>query len=109
MAKNIGNSDNFKQVVKRICKINNIPPQKPKFEVIDNLMVISIKNHLKDGVDLDCFNILNLIYRIIGPLGIRFNQQMYLYPNSERLARVTVSFKKEDYDDLNIKMKEFCE
>ncbi|TCN22613.1 hypothetical protein EV146_11098 [Mesobacillus foraminis] len=22
-------------------------------------MVISIKNHLKDGVDLDCFNILN--------------------------------------------------
>ena len=31
-------------------------------------MVISIKNHLKDGVDLDCFNILNLIYRKIGPL-----------------------------------------
>lgn len=29
-------------------------------------MVISIKNHLKDGVDLDCFNILNLIYRTIG-------------------------------------------
>ncbi|MBT2632476.1 hypothetical protein J7E76_25865 [Bacillus sp. ISL-101] len=109
MAKNIGNSDNFKQVVKRICKIKNINPQKPKFEVIDNLMVISIKNHLKDGVDLDCFNILNLIYGIIGPLGIRFNQQMYLYPNSERLARVTVSFKKEDYDDLNRKMKEFCE
>ncbi|SIR86021.1 hypothetical protein SAMN05878482_106227 [Peribacillus simplex] len=31
-------------------------------------MVISIKNHLKDGVDLDYFNILNLIYRTIGPL-----------------------------------------
>ena len=31
-------------------------------------MVISIKNHLKDGVDLDCFNILNPIYRTIGPL-----------------------------------------
>ncbi|WP_260288756.1 hypothetical protein [Peribacillus aracenensis] len=108
MAKNIGD-DFFKQVVKRICEIKNIHPQKPKFEVIDNLMVISIKNHLKDGVDLDCFNILNLIYGIIGPLGIRFNQQMYLYPNSERLARVTVSFKKEDYDDLNRKMKEFCE
>lgn len=108
-SENIGESDVFKQVVKRICKINNIPPRKPKFEVIDNLMVISIKNHLKDGVDLDCFNILNLIYRINGPLGIRFNQQMYLYPNSERLARVTLSFKKEDYDTLNSKMKEFCE
>ncbi|MGI8387792.1 hypothetical protein ACRX5O_24910, partial [Robertmurraya sp. P23] len=38
---------------------NNISPQKPKFENIENVMVISIKNHLKDGVDLDCFNILN--------------------------------------------------
>ncbi|WP_066073158.1 hypothetical protein [Neobacillus soli] len=71
MAKNIGDSDIFKQVVKRLCEIYNIPPQKPKFGVIDNLMVISIKNHLKDGVDLDCFNILNLIYQIIEPLGIR--------------------------------------
>lgn len=76
---------------------------KPKFEVIDILMVISVKNHLKDGINLDCFNILNLIYRIIGPLGIRFNQQIYLFPNSERLARVTVSFKKENYDALNSK------
>jgi hypothetical protein len=33
-------------------------------------MVISIKNHLKDGVDLDCFNILNLINRTIGPLAL---------------------------------------
>lgn len=57
MGKNIENSNIFKQVVKRICKINNIPPpQKPKFEVIDNLMVIRIKNHLKNGVDLDCLS-----------------------------------------------------
>ena len=109
MAENIGDADIFKQVVKRLCKINNIPSQKPKFEIIENLMVISIKNHLTDGVDLDCFNILNLIYRIIGPLGVRFQQQLYFYPNSERLARVAVSFKKEDYDALNIKMKEVCE
>lgn len=38
-------------------------------------MVISIKNHLKDGVDLDCFNILNLIYRTIGPLEESWNKQ----------------------------------
>ncbi len=31
-------------------------------------MVISIKNHLKDGVDLISFNILKRIYRTIGPL-----------------------------------------
>ena len=47
-------------------KKNNISPQKPKFEIIENVMVISIKNHLKDGVDLDCFNILILIYRTLG-------------------------------------------
>ncbi|MBT2668769.1 hypothetical protein J7J00_25495 [Bacillus sp. ISL-4] len=68
MEKNIGDVDFFKQVVKRLCKKNNISPQKPQFEIIENVMVISIKNHLKDGVDLDCFNILNLIYRTIGPL-----------------------------------------
>ena len=94
MEKNSGNSDFFKQTVKGRCIINNISPMKLRFETIKNIVVISIKNHLKDGVDFECFNILNLIYQIIGPLGIRFNQQMYLYPNSERLARVTVPFKK---------------
>jgi hypothetical protein len=54
--------------VQQFLQKNNISPQKPKFEIIENVMVISIKNHLKDGVDLDCFNILNLIYRTIGPL-----------------------------------------
>jgi hypothetical protein len=105
MAENIEDSDIFKQVVKQLCKINNISPRKPKFEIIENLMVISMKNHLKDGVDLDCFHILNLIYQLITPLGIKFNQQLYLYPNSKRVARVTVTFKKEDYDALNIKMR----
>jgi len=66
LEKNIGDVDFFKQVVKRLCKKNS--PQKPKFEIIESVMVISIKNHSKDGVDLDCFNILNLIYRTIGPL-----------------------------------------
>ena len=96
----------FKQSVKGLCKINNISPQKPRFETVNNYVIISMKNHLKDGVDLDCFKILNLIYRIIGPSGIKFNQQLFLYPNSDRVDRVTVSFKKEDYDALNIKMKD---
>ena len=83
----------------------HMTPRKPKFEIIENLMVISVKNHLKDGVDLDCFHILNLIYQIIAPLGMKFNQQLYLYPNSKRVARITVTFKKEDYDALNINLK----
>lgn len=83
LAMNSGDSDIFKQVVKRLCKINNISPRKHRFVIIDNIVVISIKNHLKVGVDLDCFNILNFIYQIFATLGIKFNQQLYLYPNSK--------------------------
>ncbi len=46
MEKNIGDVDFFKQVEKDFAK-NNISPQKLKFEIIGNVMVISIKNHLK--------------------------------------------------------------
>ena len=80
-------------------------PENLHFETIDNIVVISMKNHLKDGVDLDCFHILNLIYQIITPLGMKFNQQLYLYPNSKRVARVAVTFKKEDYNALNMKLR----
>ncbi len=95
----------LKQVVKKLCEVNNISPRKPAFETIDNIVVISMKNHLKDGVDLDCFHILNLIYQIIAPLGMKFNQQLYLYPNSKRVARIAVTFKKEDYNALNMKLE----
>ncbi|PFG14485.1 hypothetical protein [Bacillus sp. es.036] len=98
-------TDVFKQTVKLMCKINNISTRKPRFEVIDNMVVISIKNHLEDGVDLDCFNILNFIYQIISPLGVKFNQQLYLYPNSKRVARVVISFEKEDYEAIKIKVR----
>ncbi|MED4844057.1 hypothetical protein [Bacillus atrophaeus] len=106
MTGNNENLDIFKQSVKGLCKINDISPRKPRFETIENTVVISIKNHLKDGVDLDCFKILNFVYRIIGQSGIKFNQQLFLYPDSDRVDRVTVSFNKEDYDALNIKMKD---
>ncbi|MDQ0233276.1 hypothetical protein [Metabacillus malikii] len=94
-------SDIFKQIVKKVCKIKNLSPQNPKFETIDNSVVISVKNHLKDGIDLDCFHILNIIYQLITPLGVKFTQQLYLYPNSNRVARVTIQFTKEEYDALN--------
>ncbi|CAM3172398.1 hypothetical protein FITA111629_07635 [Filibacter tadaridae] len=99
-------SDVFKQLIKKMCKVNDISLRKVRFETIENIVVISMKNHLKDGVDLDCFHILNLIYQMIAPLGVKFNQQLYLYPNSKRVARVTVTFSKEDYDALNMKMKD---
>lgn len=98
-------SDEFQQLVKRMCKINNLQTRKLTFETIENVVVISLKNHLKDGIDLDCFHILNVIYQIITPLGVKFNQQLYLYPNSNSVARVTVTFEKEEYDAIIEKMK----
>ena len=88
-----------------MCKVHNISPRKVRFETVEHLVVISIKNHLKDGVDLESFHILNLIYQIMAPKGIKFNQQLYLYPNSKRVARVTVTFEKEEYDALNMKLE----
>ena len=106
MAEDKVDSDLFKQLVKILCNVNNICPRKPRFETIENVVVIRLKNHLKDGVDLECFHILNFIYQIITPLGIKFNQQLHLYPHSKRVARVTLTFKKEDYDALNVIMRD---
>lgn len=57
MAGDMEESDFFKQVIKNLCKINNISPRKISFETIENIVVLSMKNHLKDGVDLECFHI----------------------------------------------------
>ncbi|MDV6379277.1 hypothetical protein ORD22_13740 [Sporosarcina sp. GW1-11] len=98
-------SDVIKQIIKGLCKVNDISPRKVRFESIEGVVIIGVKNYLKDGVDLECFHILNLIYQVITPFGVKFNQQLYLYPNSKRVDRITVMFQKEEYDSLNMKMK----
>ncbi|PIC69366.1 hypothetical protein CSV77_13820 [Sporosarcina sp. P16b] len=98
-------SDVIKKIIKGLCKVNDISPRRVRFESIEGVVIISVKNHLKDGVDLECFHILNLIYQVITPFGVKFNQQLYLYPNSKRVARITVLFQKEEYDSLNMKME----
>lgn len=60
-------------------------------------MVISIKNHLKDGVDLDCFNILNLIYRTIGPLRELNKQEIELL----RLMQSVKAFYFDYSNEMN--------
>lgn len=97
--------DYYQSLLKRLCKAQNISPKKPRFENIEDLVIINIKNHLKEGVDLECFKILNLIYQTVVPLGIKFNQQLYLYPGGDRLDRVVISFSKDDYMILNKKLE----
>ncbi|WP_285765799.1 hypothetical protein [Peribacillus sp. SI8-4] len=99
------NHDYYHDLLKRLCKAENISPRKPRFEYIDDFVVIHIKNHVKEGVDLECFKISDLIQRTIVPLGIKFNQQLYLYPNGDRLDRVAITFNKRDYILLNKKLE----
>ncbi|CAH0269904.1 hypothetical protein SRABI96_03662 [Peribacillus sp. Bi96] len=99
------NHDYYQNLLKRLCKADNISPRKPRFENIEDLVIIHVKNHLKEGVDIECFKILNLIYQTVVPLGIKFNQQLYLFPNGDRLDRVAITFNKNDYILLNKKLE----
>ncbi|MED2976137.1 hypothetical protein P4284_05295 [Bacillus swezeyi] len=98
-------SDHYKNLLKTLCKDQGISTRKPRFEQVENLVLINLKNHLKEGVDLECFKILNLIHQTVSPLGIKFDQQLTLYPGGNRLDRVTVSFDKDDYELLNKKLE----
>ncbi|WKB36749.1 hypothetical protein QS257_07255 [Terrilactibacillus sp. S3-3] len=99
-------NDYYQNLLKKLCKANNVSPRKARFENIEDLVIIHVKNHLKEGVDLECFKILNLIHQTVVPLGIKFNQQLYLYPNGDRLDRVAITFNKNDYMLLNKKKLE---
>lgn len=99
-------NDYYQNLLKKLCKANNVSPRKARFENIEDLVIIHVKNHLKEGVDLECFKILNLIHQTVVPLGIKFNQQLYLYPNGDRLDRVAITFDKNDYLLLNKKLEE---
>lgn len=96
--------DYYQDLLKRLCKANNIS-LKLRFENIEDMIVINIKNHLKEGVDLDCFKIINFIYQTVMPFNIKYNQTLYLYPGGNRLDRVTISFDKNDYINLNKKLE----
>ncbi|MFB7159720.1 hypothetical protein [Lysinibacillus sp. NPDC056232] len=93
--------DYYHNLLKRLCKVHNISPRKVRFENVEDVVIIRVKNHLKEGVDLECFKILNLILQTVVPLGIKFNQQLYLYPGGNRLDRVAITFEKDDYVLLN--------
>lgn len=98
-------NNHYKNLLQRLCKAENISSRRPRFEEVDDLVMIHIKNHLKEGLDLESVKILNLIYQTVVQLSVKFTQQLCLYPNGDRLDRVTISFKKRDYIELNKKLE----
>lgn len=97
--------DHYQNLLKRLCKARNISPRRVRFENIEDIVVINIKNQLKEGVDLESIIILNLINQTVVPLGIKFDQQLCVYPNGDRLDRVSIHFNKDDYMLLNNKLE----
>lgn len=46
-------TDHYQNLLKRLCKGNNISPRKVRIENIEDVVIIHVKNHLKEGVDLE--------------------------------------------------------
>ena len=97
-------TDYYQSLLKRLAKGSKINPRRIRFESRDTHVIIHLKNHLREGVDLDCLQVLTLIQQTLQPLGIKYEQQLYLYPSHERLDRITITFKKDDYVLLNQKL-----
>lgn len=98
--------DPYKVLLKAICKAENISPRRIKFESTKDVVVFHVKNQLREGIDLKSFRIISLMPQIVNPLGIKFNQQLYLSSRGDRLDKVTITFEKQDYLLLNKKIKE---
>ena len=92
--------DLFKLAVKSFCKRHNMSPQKTRFSKVENYITISVKNHSETGLDKDCFKVLDFMFNIIGPTKTKFSQTTFMFPDSEKIDRVTVSFEERDYKDL---------
>ncbi|MBJ7572697.1 hypothetical protein M1D69_14525 [Bacillus sp. PK3-037] len=93
--------DYFKAAIKSFCKRHNMSPQKARFTQSDGFIIVSVKNHSENGLDIDCFKVLACIFNIIGPREIKFRQTTFMLSDTEIVDRVTVSFEEKDYKALN--------
>lgn len=93
--------DYFKAAIKSFCKRHNMSPQKARFTKSDGFIIVSVKNHSEKGIDIDCFKVLDCMLNIIGPREIKFRQTTFMFADSEKVDRVTVSFEEKDYKALN--------
>ncbi|MCY7900362.1 hypothetical protein [Bacillus inaquosorum] len=92
--------DHFKTAIKSYCKRHNMSSQKARFTKSDGFITISVKNHSGNGIDIDCFKVLDCILNIIGPREIKFRQTSFMLSDTEIVDRVTVSFEEKDYKAL---------
>lgn len=92
--------DFFKDSIRTLSKAKNIPPKKTRFTKNDNFITISIKNESENGLDINCFKILDLIYSLIGPTKTKFNQTTFTFPNTDKIDKISISFEENEYENL---------
>ncbi|MFS0878979.1 hypothetical protein [Metabacillus niabensis] len=92
--------DFFKNSIKTFCKVENIPSQKTRFLKNDNVITINVKNQSESGLDIECFKIINFILNLVGSTGIKFIQTPFIYPNSQKIDKISISFEEKEYFSL---------
>ncbi|UPO90986.1 hypothetical protein [Niallia sp. Man26] len=60
-------------------------------------VTIDIKNKAENGLDTNCFKVLNFILSAIGPTGTKFSQTPILFADSDRIDRIDITMKEKEY------------
>ncbi len=89
--------DYFKEALKGYCKRQNISTQRKRFSRVEGFVTISIKNDSENGLDINCFKVLNFIISAIGPTRTKFSQTPVLFANSERIDRIDITMEEKEY------------
>ncbi|MFD2046059.1 hypothetical protein ACFSTA_12285 [Ornithinibacillus salinisoli] len=92
--------DYFRDAVQTLCKVEIIPPRITRFTKQDNFITISIKNVSEDGLDINCFKVINIIYSLIGPTKTKFSRTPFLFPDSQKIDRIAITFEEKEYKAL---------
>ncbi|MFC4023358.1 hypothetical protein ACFOUV_05915 [Oceanobacillus longus] len=93
-------NDYFKDSIRTLSKVKGVPPRKTRFTKNDNFITISIKNESENGIDINCFKVIDIIYSLIGPAKTKFSQTIFTFPNTERIDKINISFEENDYKTL---------
>ena len=85
-------NDYFKESIRTLSKVKGVPPRKTRFTKNDNFITISIKNNAENGLDINCFKVIDLIYSLIGPTKTKFTQS-----NESELVRFLILYSLSSF------------
>lgn len=74
----------YKEYLYSVCKIDGISPRKIRVNEIMDTIIISVRNHHKEEVDIECLKAVNSIIKTLSPHGITFKTQLCFIPRKER-------------------------